>query len=61
MGKIIKSADEACEILKSLMQTPQLRSLHFEFDISYDCVPMVDYRIKRFAYREEKEDGRDNT
>ena len=47
--KIIKNADEACKILKSLIETPQLVSLHFEFDISVDSAPMVDYRIKRFA------------
>lgn len=57
--KIIRNADEACEILKSLMETPQLVSLHFEFDIAVDGVPMVDYRIKRFAYRftEKAEEG----
>lgn len=51
MKKIIKNADEACDILKSLMETPQLVSLHFEFDIGVDRSPMVDYRIKRFALR----------
>lgn len=57
--KIIRNADEACEILKSLMETPQLVSLHFEFDIGVDRSPMVDYRIKRFAYglTEDAEEG----
>jgi hypothetical protein len=57
--KIIRNADEACEILKSLMETPQLVSLHFEFDIGAGRSTMVDYRIKRLAYRftEEAEDG----
>lgn len=59
MKKIIKNADEACDILKSLTETPQLVSLHFEFDIGVDKIPMIDYRIKRFAYRvtEEAEEG----
>jgi hypothetical protein len=57
--KIIRNADEACEILKSLMETPQLVSLHFEFDIGVNGGPIVDYRIKRFADRftEDAEDG----
>ena len=57
--KIVRNADEACEILKYLMETPQLVSLHFEFDIGVDGVPMVDYRIKRLACRftEEAEEG----
>ena len=57
--KIIRNADEACDILKSLMETPQLVSLHFEFDIGVDSSPMVNYRIKRFAYMytEEAEEG----
>ena len=57
--KIVRNADEACEILKSLMETPQLVTLHFEFDIGDDKIPMVDYRIKRFAYRftEDAEGG----
>lgn len=59
MKKIIKNADEACNILKSLMETPQLLSLHFEFDIGTDRLPVVDYRIKRLACRftEEAEEG----
>ena len=57
--KIIRNADEACDILKSLMETPQLVSLHFEFDIDVGDAPMVNYRIKRFACRftEEAEEG----
>lgn len=49
MKKVIRSADDACKILKSLIETPQLVSLHFEFDVGVDRSPMVDYRIKRFA------------
>lgn len=57
--KLIRNADEACEILKSLMETPELVSLHFEFDIGVNGGPIVDYRIKRFAYRytEEEEEA----
>lgn len=59
MKKIARSADEACKILKSLTETPQLVSLHFEFDIGVDRSPMVDYQIKRFAFgvTEEAEEG----
>ena len=59
MKKVIPNADEACNILKSIMETPQLISLHFEFDIGVDRSPMVDYRIKRFALglTEEAEEG----
>jgi hypothetical protein len=53
--KIIRNADEACDILKSLMETPQLVSLHFEFDIGVNGGPIVDYRIKRFAYKSTEE------
>lgn len=60
MRKIIRNADEACSILKSLMETPQLVSLHFEFDIGVDRSPVVDYRIKRFAlwFTEEEEESK---
>ena len=31
--KVIQNTDEACKILKELVQTPQCYDLHFEFDI----------------------------
>lgn len=51
--KIIKNEEEAIEILRELMKTPQLVDLHFEFEIGVDKLPMVQYEIKRFAYREK--------
>lgn len=54
MRKIIRNADEAAEILKELMDTPQLIELHFEFDISVNSGPIVTYKVERFAYGEEE-------
>ena len=54
MKKIVKNADEAAEILKELMDTPQLIELHFEFDISVNSGPTVAYKVKRFAFAEEE-------
>ena len=60
MDKIIRNADEACNILRELVQTPQCYGLHFEFDMSVDEAPHVKYTVRRFAYTTEAEDGRDN-
>ena len=57
--KVIRNTDEACKILKELVNTPQCYDVHFEFDLSVDSVPQVMYTVKRFVYVEEK-DGRDN-
>lgn len=52
--KHIKNADEAVKILLDLMNTPQMVSIHFEFDCGADILPMVVYTIKRFAVGEDE-------
>ena len=54
--KIVQNEEEAINILREIMKTPQLFSLHFEFDISNVEAPQVEYTIRRFAYRMEGED-----
>ena len=54
---IVKNADEAARILVELMQTEQLVSLHFEFDIAVDEVPRVRYTVNRFAIKDKGGDG----
>ena len=58
MRKMIRNADEAAEILKELWQTPNMRSLHFEFDAYGDRIPTIKYTIERFTFTEvEVEDA----
>ena len=54
---IVKNADEAARILVELMQTEQLVSLHFEYDIAVDEVPRVRYTVNRFAIKNKDGDG----
>ena len=54
--KIVQNEEEAIKILREIMKTPQLLSVHFEFDISNIEPPTVEYTIRRFAYRMEGED-----
>lgn len=47
-NKAEASADEAAKILRNIMETPMLISVHFEFDIDPMNGGIVEYTIKRF-------------
>ena len=57
--KVIRPIDNAwagAKILHDLLNTPQMRSLHFELDVTLDGLPIVKYSVERFAYIDEVEE-----
>lgn len=53
--KVVQDESEAVKILHEIMQTPQLRSVHFTFDVGVGFGPIVRYEVERFAFCEEQE------
>lgn len=57
--KFIRPIDNAwagAKVLHELLNTPHVRSLHFELDVAADEIPTVKYSIERFAYIDEVEE-----
>lgn len=52
--KPIDNAKEAAKIMLELMETPQIRSLHFEFEIGVRSAPTVEYTVERLVIPEEE-------
>ena len=46
---------EAPNLLRELIETPNTRSIHFEFDASVDTVPMAKYTIERIVLKDDEE------
>ena len=52
----IDNAWAGAKILHELLNTPHMRSLHFELDVAVDEVPTVKYSVERFVYIDEVEE-----
>ena len=50
---IVGNAEEAAKILVELAKTPQLRKIDFQFTMDMDAVPVVNYEIERFTFKQE--------
>ena len=59
MGKIIRNADEAAEILKDLWNTPKMSRIHFEFNADVGHFPTIRYTIECFTYSEVEAEADD--
>lgn len=56
---IVGNAEEAAKILVELAKTPQLRKVDFQFTMETDAIPVVNYKIERFAFKQEVGGGKD--
>ena len=57
VGHSVPTGETAAQILLALLKTPQLIKLHFEFDVSTDNVPYVQYTVNRFAIETPDKEG----
>lgn len=49
---LVGAFETASETLRELLNTPQITSLHFEFDCEAGEIPTMTYRIKRLSLKE---------
>ena len=50
------STEEAIKTFTELINTPRLRSIHFEFEAAIGVIPVVRYSIERFSVPKGEED-----
>ena len=49
-GLLTDGVDEACELLRKLIETPGLYSLEFKFIYhGYDVAPAIEYQVYKYA------------
>ena len=53
----VEDLNEAVDMLRELIRTPDMRSFHFEVDADIYGVPLVTYRIERIAYKKDAPKG----
>lgn len=52
---VVKAFETASEALLDILKTPQLESVHFEFDCRMDELPKMTYEIERLSLKEDEE------
>lgn len=48
----LDNAREAIVLLEELLETPMMRSIHFELDVELDGIPIIRYEIERMVVKQ---------
>lgn len=52
LGTPLDNAREAIAVLEELLETPMMRSIHFELDVELDGIPIIRYEIERMVVKQ---------